>query len=199
MSLDPRRRQKKIERKKAKYKERKVAAQRNEKLAAAREKALIAVSPIYACRVQSNLYTEGIAQAILARELPDHRLATAIYLIDAYCLGIKDSFYKILTRTEYQEIMAGLEKSGTTRALEPAAMKRLIDGVIAYARQLGFEPHRDPVLLRRAIATADRIYQRIVAPVLLPVGQGDANPKMRAGVEARQRRAVGCPKHERAD
>lgn len=143
MALDPRRRQKKLERKKAKDKNRKLENQRRDKLAAARETALIAVSPIYACRIQNCLETEGIAQAVLARELPDHRLATAILLVDSYCLGIKDAFYKILTRGEYQEIMDGLENSGSTRALDPAAFKLLIDDAIAYARRLGFEPHRD--------------------------------------------------------
>jgi hypothetical protein len=143
MTLDPRRRQKKIERKKAKEKDRKQDAVRRDKLLAARETALIAVSPIHTCRIQNCLSSEGVAQAILVRELPDHRLATAVILIDAYCLGIKDSFYKILTHAEYRELMDGLENSGTTRAIEPAALKQLIDGAIAYARQWGFEPHRD--------------------------------------------------------
>ncbi len=143
MALDPRRRQKKVERKKAKDKTRKVENQRREKIAAARESALIAVSPIYACRIQESLEDQGIAQAVIARELPDYRLALGVFLIDSYCLGIKDAFYRIVTRGEYQDFVDGLEASGKTRKIEPAALKRLIDGAIAYARQLGFEPARD--------------------------------------------------------
>lgn len=88
----------------------------------------------------------GLAVIILARTAGFNRLDICTYLVDFWCLGVKDtsgprrmdpSEFKDFVDYAYQPFAEGY----TTITLELA--QAVVFGGAEYAKQLGFEPHRD--------------------------------------------------------
>jgi hypothetical protein len=100
-------------------------------------------SPIHAVYVGDSVFTLGIGYAIVARRLPDGQIAAGVFLVDVYCLGIKDAV--LVVKPEY-EFDNGIKTNFAIKDLKPVApayARKLIEDSITYARDLGFEPHPD--------------------------------------------------------
>jgi len=100
-------------------------------------------APIHAAYAEDSVFSQGIGHAIIARELPDGRIAAGLFLMDAYCLGVKNAFLMVQSPLEFDETIATRFDSNDLKAVAPAYARKLIDDAIAYARDLGFEPHPD--------------------------------------------------------
>ncbi|MFZ5831430.1 MAG: hypothetical protein ACOY3P_15200 [Planctomycetota bacterium] len=144
MALDPQKRQKKVERKKAKEKAKAQVHKRQSHVIAMRTSELVSTAPILQCFSAGPLWDEGMGQVILSRELPGQRVAFSNFLLDTYCLGVKNAMFKNVTRGEYEEYVSrGLKARFRTQKLSPACARKLVEGGVEYARQLGFSPHPD--------------------------------------------------------
>src|ERR1700683_3998286 len=62
----------------------------------------IATAPIHQCLVPANLFEQGIGNLVFTRLLPDGRIILAIFLLDVFCLGAKNSFLSIVPKPEYE-------------------------------------------------------------------------------------------------
>ncbi len=90
--------------------------------------------------------TSGLATILVARGLPHRNWTVASYLVDYWCLGVKDVIPpKSMTKDKYALFVSRyFERSpeGSDRiSLEQA--QSIIYGSIEYARKLGFQPARD--------------------------------------------------------
>ena len=144
MAVDPRKRQKKLERQKAKQKaERRESARRESRgLACALEDA--AAAPILHCCTMANLWTGGIGQVLLSRQMENGDVAFGAFLVDVYCLGVKNAMSDILPRTVYdRKVYARMAERGEVVRLRPECGRKLVEGAVRYALDLGFSPHRD--------------------------------------------------------
>jgi hypothetical protein len=100
--------------------------------------------PIIACTIPDQLWKNGIGQLVLARRMPDGRVALAIFLVDTFCLGVKNALCKLLGPAHFQEHMASLKSNmGNYREVAPEYLAKLVYDSVSYARALGFEPHPD--------------------------------------------------------
>ncbi|HEY3393567.1 MAG TPA: hypothetical protein VGK58_12725 [Lacipirellulaceae bacterium] len=99
--------------------------------------------PIFAALVPGNLWTEGIGNLIIARSMPDGQLACGVFLLDAYCLGIKEALWKILSPGEFKELRKQFEEHGRLEDTPPEYFAKLVYRAVDYAQSLGFPPHRD--------------------------------------------------------
>lgn len=114
-------------------------------LSGAREWVSATKAPVADVFVPTHLFETGIGTVWLSRELADGRYAAAGILIDVYCLGAKNALHKIFERSEYPEVIASV-LAGPDQEFErqhPACARKLVEGAVAYARDLGFEPHPD--------------------------------------------------------
>jgi hypothetical protein len=88
---------------------------------------------------------EGLGEIIVARQ-EHNRLLVGSYLIDYWCLGVKDAMPPRPMGTHEFQLFVG---SCTDRFNEPFVditleqAQSIVYGAIDYARKLGFEPHRD--------------------------------------------------------
>ena len=87
----------------------------------------------------------GFAQILLARE-DGNRITVASYLVDYWCLGVKDVVPpETMGTSSYQRFRRiateRFEEPFIEIALEQA--QSIIYGAVDYARNLGLEPHRD--------------------------------------------------------
>jgi hypothetical protein len=88
----------------------------------------------------------GGALVVLAESHGYDRVAMCSYLVDTWCLGVKNAMGpKRVARRELEALRrqcyAPWRSSGMAVPLELA--QHLVLGAVEFARRLGFEPHRD--------------------------------------------------------
>ena len=144
MGTDPRKRQKKLERRAAKRKEKKHSIVREHNVGLADRMAAAAKYPILHCSIGLALEDQGMGWVLLARELPGGQVAVASFLVDRYCLGVKDTFGEVLPRSEFEvKYVRKTRTSLPSRIAPPAEARKLLEEVAAYARSLGLQAHAD--------------------------------------------------------
>ncbi|HBA84783.1 MAG TPA: hypothetical protein DCZ95_11875 [Verrucomicrobia bacterium] len=101
-------------------------------------------APIHQVWANREFFELGIGSVFVSRILPDGHLIIGVFLVDVYCLGIKDAFLSALSPREFQEeLLAKARLSEPLHEVSPAYARKLIEGSIAYASNLGLEPHDD--------------------------------------------------------
>jgi hypothetical protein len=144
MPIDPRKRQKKLERRKAKQKaERRELARRQSGGMPARLSEA-AAAPILHCVAASTVWDQGMGHVVVSRLLRNGNVAFASFLIDMYCLGVKDVFMNFIPRPLYeQRLYDKLSRQYKLVQLKPECARKLVEGAVQYALDLGFSPHAD--------------------------------------------------------
>ncbi len=65
------------------------------------------------------------------------------FLVDVYCLGVKDVLIRQETQPNYQNLINMMSASSSLVPVEPAYAKKLILDAILYAASVGIDPHDD--------------------------------------------------------
>ncbi|GAB4254084.1 MULTISPECIES: hypothetical protein [Deferrisoma] len=152
MARDEKRRQKALQKKAAKRKAKKAPRAGT---GGGRKPSVPADAPVHECLVPEELFEQGLGNVVVARRLPDGHIAAGVFLVDVYCLGVKGAFLARYTLEEYRHHMDHLAEIHRLRSEDPAAVRKLVEGAVAYARDLGIEPHPDYRDARRVFAGID--------------------------------------------
>lgn len=99
--------------------------------------------PVVQALVSTGLWEEGIGYLVLAREDPDGGTVFASYLVDVFCLGVKDCFWEAGTREEYRNMIERMEEVQDLSPIKPACLVKIITGAVEFADSFGFSPHPD--------------------------------------------------------
>jgi hypothetical protein len=94
---------------------------------------------------QSGLFESGLGGVLIARYKSGGRAEAGVFLVDTYCLGVKDAFFHQCHEADLPEIVQRTCASGTgTPPIEHSAAwgRKLVEDAVNYARRLGFAPHR---------------------------------------------------------
>jgi len=144
MSRDPRKRQKQLAKRTAKRKSKQQLLVREKNAGLAERLGAAANYPIVDSWVTETLWTEGIGQIALSRQLPNGSVAFAIFLVDRYCLGVKNAMSDITSRFDYDSrIVHDTRRQFSSRPISPSAARNLVERAVAYAENLGLAPHPD--------------------------------------------------------
>jgi yecA family protein len=95
----------------------------------------------------------GNINLIVARIRPN-QVEIGGFLTDCWCLGVKDALYT-KDETDFEAFVEERLPDEFRERIHPACAKKLIDGAVAYAEQLGFAPHRDYRKARRVLGGID--------------------------------------------
>lgn len=156
MSGDSRKRQKKQERHTAKRKVKRHELVRAKHAGLAERLSAAASAPVLHSWVSTDLWTQGMGWACLSRVLPSGAVAFALFLIDRYCLGVKDAMVDIKGRFTYDSrIVRKMRSDFKSEEMSPAAVRKLVEGAVAYAEALGLHPHPDYQKARLLFGTID--------------------------------------------
>lgn len=101
--------------------------------------------PVYECLINSSWNESGLADILISRRQPDGNLLFGVYLVDLFCLGLKNTFcnadFPVSNyKTELRSKMC--QKHEMVECPLPLA-HRIIYGSIEYAAQFGFKPNKD--------------------------------------------------------
>jgi hypothetical protein len=99
--------------------------------------------PIVAAEVSETLWSEGLGYAIIARRTPQHLIAYGVFLLDVYCLGVKDAFWRVDAQDAYDHLRKQIAERGGLKRVSPEYLSKLVHCAADYAQSLGFAPHRD--------------------------------------------------------
>jgi hypothetical protein len=153
---DPRKRQKKQERRAAKRKAKHHALVRLKSAGLAERLADAAASPVLASWITEDLWTQGLGWACLSRELPSGQVAFGLFLVDRYCLGVKNAMADVVGRFTYDSEIERKTRSGlTVKDMSPADVRKLIEEAVEYAAALGLAPHPDYQKARHIFGAID--------------------------------------------
>src|SRR5947208_11459891 len=159
MPRDPRKHQKALMKKRSKQK---AAAQHK-----SHQQALTSLSPqsiirrardfpVFECLISDNWQKDdmGLVEILLARRQPDGDICFGSYLIDKYCLGLKNTFANAnFSRTRYQnEVQSRMAQRLPMQECPPELAHQMIYASIDYAAQFGFTPEKDFALSQYILA-----------------------------------------------
>ncbi len=147
--------QKKLQKKRAKREQKRKQAKSGNAgggglLSFASDWARAARAPIKDCFVPVGLFDQGIGTLWISRELADGRCAIAGFLLDVYCLGVKNALCNILEPDRYQQLLTQIKQASTRlhgsqsmESMHPSCARKLVEQSLAYALDLGFKPQAD--------------------------------------------------------
>jgi hypothetical protein len=155
MAVDEKRRQKKLARKAAKRKKalaaRKPAYSGGGGYSAERMMAMAAASPVHECLAPARLFEVGMGNVVISRKMPNGEIGFAIFLIDTFCLGVKNCFFSVPPKGQYEYRIDKIREKEDLQPVDPAWAVKLIKNAEAYAWDLGFRPHRDYEFAQRIL------------------------------------------------
>jgi hypothetical protein len=92
----------------------------------------------------TDVWDEGIGNVLISRQLRSGEVAFVVFLIDMYCLGVKDVIMEIAPRSRYERnLYDKLAEKTTLIRLKPECARKLVEGAVEYALALGLPPHPD--------------------------------------------------------
>jgi hypothetical protein len=144
MASNPRKRQKKLERRAAKRKEKKHLQVREQHAGLPDRISAAAKYPILDTRITEDVWTQGMGWVLLSRLLPNGSVAAVVFLVDRYCLGVKNVIVEIMGRFTYDsKLLRQMLGRFESEEVAPAKVRKFIEDAVAYAQKLGFSPHPD--------------------------------------------------------
>jgi yecA family protein len=110
----------------------------------------------YEAHIEKGWQENGIGQLLIVRRREDGSADVGFFLIDIWCLGVKDATAELdVTGESIDELLSESIPESSREMIHPACAKKLIEGAIAYAEGLGFSPHRDFRKARKVLSGID--------------------------------------------
>jgi hypothetical protein len=108
--------------------------------AEARQISDAAKGPVRTCMMSERLFDAGMGRVVLSRTLPSGQVAASFFLVDVWCLGIKDAFFQVMPAWSFEEKIKASSEDEPDVDLHPSVARKLLHDAAAYAQSLGFAP-----------------------------------------------------------
>jgi hypothetical protein len=110
--------------------------------------------PIQHCLLSEGLFEIGLGTLIVARGATPYYLTMAGFLLDTRALGVKDAFLSSISGPELAEYLEDLAFVAPAVPVDTSYARELLHDLVAWARTLGFAPHRDYAKLEPILGAA---------------------------------------------
>ncbi|MEO9005353.1 MAG: hypothetical protein ABI288_11485 [Ginsengibacter sp.] len=98
--------------------------------------------PLDKCYINEGWADAGFATILISRKHVNGNFTYGVYLVDLYCLGVKDTFYDFNVYTEFIELLDNFKKEQGLVESGYALLHNIIYGAVEYAEDLGFKPDK---------------------------------------------------------
>jgi hypothetical protein len=149
--------------------------------------------PIQHCFLTEDVFAIGIGTLVLARGATPHRLALSSFLIDVFCLGIKDVAFQSVDSEFFATYMHVTDAGSPMVSVDPGYSRRLLRDLAAWSQSIGFAPHRDFAVVERIFGdvsadASEAVFRfgRDGKPVYIP-GPNDSAPLIRRRIAQLQK------------
>ncbi len=154
-----------------------------------------AALPLRDCLASETLFEIGTGIVIVTRGVSSRSFELATFLVDTYCLGVKDTFLRSIEGDDYDQYLDSIEASmARPVAIAPAEARKLLRDAAAWSSGFGFAQHKDYAVIDGifgdvSAADSDAVFEfgRDGKPFYLP-GPFDSSTQVRRVKEALQKR-----------
>lgn len=99
--------------------------------------------PIFECWASPDWEKTGTASVCVSRIHTNGNITFAMYLVDLYCLGVKESIYNFnFTMSEFRDFLDKVAKNISIVKVDYVLAHNIVYAAIEYADELGFKPHK---------------------------------------------------------
>jgi len=99
--------------------------------------------PVYECLINSNWQDDGFANLIIARSHTNSNITVCFYLIDLYCLGVKNTHFTFNIPLEVYRDKIAKQGHMDFKPISYALAHNIIYAGLEFAEEYGFKPHKD--------------------------------------------------------
>jgi hypothetical protein len=150
-------------------------------------------APIQHCLLGESMFDIGMGALVLARGATPHHIAFGSFLIDVFCLGIKDVMFKSVERDVFEMYVGSMDAGSRMVSVDPSYVRKLLRDLAAWSQSIGFAPHRDFAAVERMFGdtsadASDAVFRfgRDGKPVYIP-GPSDTAPLIHRRIEQLQK------------
>ena len=145
MAKSEQQRQKKLAKKNAKDREKRLqTARQKSQLSSMSGQVAAASGPPTFCLVAAGCTDGiGIGSVVIARPIPRGQTVMVVFLLDMFCLGVKDVVFRTGSLADLRELVAKVGRSSALHPIAPGECRSLVEAAVRYAEGLGLPPHSD--------------------------------------------------------
>jgi hypothetical protein len=151
-------------------------------------------APIQHCFLPESLFEIGIGTLVLARGATPYNVAFGTFLIDVFCLGIKDVLFKLVEADVFEIYMEATDAGSPMVSVDPGYGRKLLRDLAVWSQSIGFAPHHDFAAVEQLFGdvsadASDTVFRfgRDGKPFYIP-GPYDSAPLIRRRIEQLQKR-----------
>ena len=112
-------------------------------------------APIRHCLLNEHWRETGMGTVLLVRGVTGAHLTMGMFLIDAFCLGVKDVGFRVIDTDTLQSFLDITDESSPLSPVDPAYARKLLRELVAWSASIGFTPHRDFATVERLFGAVD--------------------------------------------
>jgi hypothetical protein len=112
-------------------------------------------APIRHCLLTESLFETGMGTLILARGSAVGQCAVGAFLLDAFCLGVKDVMFRTLEGGQLATYLGRLSAATPLVPVDPSYARKLLRDLVLWSGSLGFQPHADFTTVERMFGDVD--------------------------------------------
>jgi hypothetical protein len=150
-------------------------------------------APIQYCFLTESVFDIGMGTVVLARGATSHHVALSSFLIDTFCLGIKNVMFESVDSEVFEIYMAATDAGSPIVSVDPSYARKLLRDLAAWSESIGFAPHPDFAAVERvfgdvSVDTSDAVFRfgRDGKPVYIP-GPNDTAHLIQRRIEQLQK------------
>ena len=150
-------------------------------------------APIQHCFLTESVFDIGMGTLVLARGATPHHISLSSFLIDAFCLGIKDVMFESVESEVFEMYMDATNAGSPMVSVDPSYARKLLRDLAAWSQSIGFAPHRDFAAVERMFGdvssdASDAVFRfgRDGKPFYIP-GPSETAPLIRRRIEQLQK------------
>lgn len=100
--------------------------------------------PIGKCYITPAWKESGISQIIISRIRPSGNLSVGIFLVDTFCIGVKDAtYYTNMSEVDFEDLIKRYEYGPGLEIISYNEAHNIIYGAIGFAEEGGIKPAKD--------------------------------------------------------
>jgi hypothetical protein len=149
--------------------------------------------PIQHCLLTESVFDIGMGTLILARGASSLYLSFSVFLLDTFCLGIKDVMFEAVEREAFEMYIEATDAGSPLVSVDPSYARKLLRDLAAWSQAIGFAPHRDFAAVERLFGdvsadASDAVFRfgQDGKPLYMP-GPGDTAPVVQRRIEQLQK------------
>lgn len=111
--------------------------------------------PVQGCFLTEALFEGGMGTLALARGATPHQVVLSSYLLDTFCLGIKDVTFQSVSGEYFQFYLDTMGAMSPLVPVDPDYARKLLRDLAVWSQSIGFAPHRDFAAVERIFGDAN--------------------------------------------